>query len=244
MIRRMETAQPLASLPDNALAGYLKGLGEAYGVSRDFLRFYEDERGSVLALMDGTATVRCLADSFEEAALFLQAQPEITFLRTERAFAEFWQKNGGKSAVFRSVMVCDQVISRDVTTEELSPRDLYPLLSDVFHPFPPFEEWYLDVSYRTRHGFCRNRAVTVEGRAVASAMTVTEWQGGAVIGAVATDAAHRRKGYASACVSSLAAQLQAEGKRVFICPKTESAKNLYESLGFSVCGELALIERN
>ena len=80
-----------------------------------------------------------------------------------------------------------------------------------------------------------------DGVAVASAMTVAEWQGGAVIGAVATDPKHRGNGYASRCVTALTRQLQQQNKQVYICPKNEYAKRLYERLGFTECDEIAWI---
>ena len=79
---------------------------------------------------------------------------------------------------------------------------------------------------------------------VSSAMTVAEWANGAVIGAVATDSSHRRRGYASACVSALTQQLSSENKTVYICPKNAAAQRLYEQLGFTVVGSLATTERN
>ncbi|MBR2338465.1 MAG: GNAT family N-acetyltransferase, partial [Clostridia bacterium] len=229
MIRQLDNEEHLMCLPDDILSGYIKGLYGAYGADQGFLRFYGDEHGGMIAVMDGTATVCCSESSYEETAWFLNAQPDIRTVRTDRSFA---QTIHGQALEIRSVMRCQPLPLSTVDAVSVSPRDLYPFLAGVFPDFPPFEEWYLDVSYRTRHGFCRNCAIVTGGAVAASAMTVAEWETGAVIGAVATAAEHRRKGYASACVTALIQQLQAEGKQVLICPKNSAAQRLYESIGF------------
>lgn len=223
------------------LSGYLAGYGEAYGTDQPFLQFYSDENGSQLAIMDGVAIVRCGENAYEEIAAFLSLQPQVRYIRTDCQMAAFLKREWGTAYEVRPVMRCTVSLESGGDTVPLSPREIYPLLSRIFADFPSFEPWYLDVSYRERHGFCRNRAVVKDGAAVASAMTVAEWQGGAVIGAVATDPNHRGNGYASRCVTALTRQLQQQNKQVYICPKNEYAKRLYERLGFTVCDEIAWI---
>ena len=67
--------------------------------------------------------------------------------------------------------------------------------------------------------------------------------GGAVIGAVATLPDYRGRGYASACVSTLAASLQKEGRRIYLSPKNAGAQRLYAGLGFVPCGEWGTLQR-
>lgn len=68
--------------------------------------------------------------------------------------------------------------------------------------------------------------------------------GAALIGAVATLPAYRGRGFASRCVSALAAALQAENRRVLLSPKNSPAEALYTRLGFAVCGEWGEIHRD
>ena len=98
-----------------------------------------------------------------------------------------------------------------------------------------------DAAY-SRHGFFRY-AVVRDGDVVSSAMTTAEWTGGALIGGVATAPTHRRRGLAGTCVHALVGALKREGRQVYICPKKEGAMRLYTELGFSVCGEIAQVER-
>jgi GNAT superfamily N-acetyltransferase len=140
-------------------------------------------------------------------------------------------------------MRCEKVVCSVETIVPLSPRKLYPFLANIFPEMPPFDDWYVDVCYRVRHGFCHISAIEWEDMPISSAMTVAEWKDGAVIGAVATAAEHRRKGYAARCVAALTSQLQQAGKTVYICPKNAAAQKVYEQLGFVVCGKTAMIER-
>lgn len=68
--------------------------------------------------------------------------------------------------------------------------------------------------------------------------------GAALIGALATLPAYRGRGFASRCVSALAAALQAENRRVLLSPKNSPAEALYTRLGFAVCGEWGEIHRD
>lgn len=228
---------------DTVLSGYLNGYYGAYGAEQSFLQFYGDEHGNQLAVMDGTATVCWKEINREELLLFLFSQPNVRTVRTDAktgvALAEFW----GTEAVIRPVMKCEIAACAEGVTDSPSPRILYPFLVNIFPEMPSFEPWYLDVSHRLRHGFCHICAAKSGEEVISSAMTVAEWTNGAMIGAVATHEGHRSKGLAARCVTNLTAELQAAGKTVYISPKTEKAKRLYERLRFSVCDELAIVER-
>ncbi len=162
--------------------------------------------------------------------------------------------------------VCREAADSLVTPQ---PRELYPLLRACFgDALPPFESWYVDVSHRFRHGWCRTAGIRTGGALAACAMTTAEcgpepaaaenfpgnrgtsceginpYNGGAaLLGAVATQPEYRGRGYASRCLSALTAALQAEGRHVLLSPKNEYAQALYERLGFMVCGEWGEIHR-
>ena len=237
MIRQTNT---IAS-NDAFLCGYLLGYEKAYGTGQPFLSFYADENGGQLAVMDGAATI-VWHDEWEELQWFLSARADIHTIRCSPALAKRLALPAWETTV-RPVMRCTASLSDSRETVTPSIRAVHPFLASVFIEMPPFEDWYVDVSHRVRHDCCRICAVENEGAVVASAMTVTEWDDGAVIGAVATHPDHRRRGYAARCVTELAAQLQQMGKTVYICPKNEGAQRLYERLGFVCCDETALLER-
>ncbi len=226
---------------DSLLGGYLSGYLKAYGTEQSFLKFYTDENGGQLALMDGTATI-VWHEETEELRWFLSAQADIHTIRCSVSLAKRLTFDGWEMTVL-PVMRCETALAEVQKTVMPSIRALHPFLASVFAEMPPFDEWYVDVSHRVRHDCCRICAVENEGTVVASAMTVAEWDTGAVIGAVATHPDHRRQGYAAQCVSDLTAKLQTTGKTVYICPKNEGAQRLYERLGFVCCDETALLER-
>lgn len=240
MIRQTDTVV----LTGEILSGYLAGYKEAYETSQPFLRFYGNETGGQLALMDGVATVEWPPEEGEELQYFLSAQPDIHTIRTSVPIANRLSQEWGTTPVVRPVMRCEASWEPVGQTMTPSLRNLYPLLQKVFPEIPPFESWYVDVSHRMRHECCHICAVEVASGPVSSAMTVAEWRGGAMIGSVATDERHRGCGYASRCVVNLTSLLQHRGKTVYICPKNEGAQRLYERLGFVVCGETAIVERN
>lgn len=238
MIRQVNTVLAGADF----LSGYLFGYYEAYGADRAFLRFFGDENGGQLAIMDGVATV-CWHEDTEELSLFLSVQSDVRIVRSHPVIAQKLSLSLGGTTLIRPVMKCETQYTCVEKTATPLPRNIYPLLASVFPEMPPFDEWYVDVCYRVRHGLCRISTVEEDGKTVASAMTVAEWEDGAVIGAVATDECYRRRGYAARCVTALVAELQLMGKDVYICPKNESAQRLYERLGFVICGETAILER-
>lgn len=219
-----------------------RALWECYGAV-PFLQFYQGDQGSVIALLDGQATVWANEAEREEVALFLTMQPDVTAVAADVSTAEAMAAQWQTTVRTVPVMRCRKLQTPE-TLPSASPRELYAFLEPIFPGLPPFEGWYMDVCYRERHGFCRNVAVISENRIVSSAMTTAEWQGGALIGGVATDPRYRRRGLAARCVGALTAGLQQEKRQVYICPKTEGAQRIYDALGFAVCDHMAMLERS
>lgn len=239
MIRLVEEI-PLLPCTD-LLYFRVRALWECYGAV-PFIRYYVGDSGSVAALFDGQALVYATPEEREELAWFVAMQPDIASLLSDRetvkAVAEAWQGTCAEYPVMRY-----EGNVRPSRLGSVSARELYMFLQPIFPHLAPFDVWYPDVCYRERHGFCRNVAVCEAGIPVSSAMTVAEWNGGALIGGVATTPVYRQRGLAGLCVGSLAATLKTEGRQVFICPKNEGAERLYTRLGFTVCGHVAQTER-
>lgn len=240
MIRLTETLP--APAEENLLLFRARALWECYGAV-PFIRYYVGDSGSAAAILDGQAIVYAVPEEREELAWFTAMQPDIGSVLTDTATAEAIAQRWGSSVREYRVMRHDGLPLAGETLSHVSPRDLYAFLQPIFPGLSPFDVWYPDVCYRERHGFCRHAVVCEDGRLVSSAMTVAEWQGGALIGGVATAPTHRRRGLAGRCVSSLTATLQQEGRQVYICPKNEGAERLYTALGFAVCGRIAQTER-
>ncbi len=228
---------------DEFLFEYLAGYYEAYGAAHSFLRFYRSDSGGQLCILDGVVTVCGNGFDIEELRLFLQMQPDIVSVCCSREIADCIRSFDKWSLTAYPVMRYERPQAKTAHVESSSPRPVYALLSECFGVLPPFESWYLDVCHRLRRDLCHIAAVCENDIPISSAMTVAEHQNGAVIGAVATHPAHRRKGYAGRCVTALAESMRLRNKTVYICPKTDSAQRLYESLGFILCGETVILER-
>lgn len=88
----------------------------------------------------------------------------------------------------------------------------------------------------------RAHYVRHNGEIVSCALTTTETQDAAMIGAVFTKPSHRKRGYASSCIVGLCQGLVIENKTPYLFYKTEDLilKGLYETLGFSKIGDWVL----
>lgn len=260
------TASQLASwTPETEAALRQCGQLAAYGAEQPFLRFYEDEAGNRLSVMEDVATLYMREDS-PELRLFLTMDSTVHSVRTDRETAKTLAAEWGvayeSGAVMEAPPICEPLRQTALQTPL---RDIYPILKTCFaETIPPFDAWYADVHHRFRRGLCRAVgipadtlsadkakedatpiacAMTVDATPIACAMTVAECETAALIGAVATLPAARSRGYASACVLTLAQMLQQEGKRVLLSPKNDYARQVYEHIGFTVCGEWGVLHR-
>ncbi len=216
----------------------------AYGADRGFLRFYEDEHGNKLSILDTQATLHASADT-EEMRLFLTMDPSVTAVRTDAKTAKLLAKEWGTTPCCEAVMTAPLHADADARAQDVPLRDMYRVLHEGFgNTMPPFDVWYADAHHRFRRDLCRAVAVYEEGTPVAVAMTVAECETAALIGAVATLPSARGKGYASACVLTLSHHLQQLGKTVFLSPKNPYAHALYKRIGFTVVGEWGQVTRS
>lgn len=244
MIRRW--TGPGLPLPETEAGIRIAGLLEAYGPDCPFVRFWQADEGGLVALLDGMAVAEhSMQTDREELYLFLSMQPEIRSVRTDAAFAAILAKRWGTTAKTGSVMRLERDLPPDDRVQPpASPRSVYPLLAQCFEDgLSAFDSWYVDVSHRLRHGCCHMVVLRDAQGPAATAMTVAECHGAALLGAVATRPDCRGRGYASACVSTLAHTMLAKGKAVWICPKNPAAQRLYERLHFTVCGDWGVVSK-
>ncbi len=205
-----------------------------------FAHFWQDGEGRYASLIDRTM-VFCGDTATEEWLTFIAMQPDVSAViadgKVGRTIAATLDRP------FSAVDAMRWMAAADGGYEPIPPKEAFSLLDEVFAgDLPPFDVWYADVSHRMRHAGCVIGGVMREGRCVCSAMTTAETIGGAVIGAVATHPDYRGQGLAGQTVSGIAASLQQQDKQVFICPKHDAARRLYEKIGFAVCGSVTTIK--
>ncbi len=243
MIRRVDTSSVSLWRPTTEAGVRQCGQYAAYGAGHDFLRFYEDDNGNHLSVLENTAVLDACADS-EEMRLFLTMDPEIRYVRTDKATAKCLAKDWGVPFKSEAVMQAPERIVVSDMAVRVSPSEVYPVLCEGFSEgVPPFDSWYADVHHRYRRGLCDCIGVYDGDRLAACAMTVARCETAALIGAVATLPAARGRGYASACVLTLAYELQQDNTKVMLSPKNEYAHRLYTKIGFTTIGEWGSVEK-
>lgn len=232
------------ALPNTWQGTYCANRLSAYGLKETFAPFYTDGQ-TVLSVLDGNAVLCGDMVSPDEWADFLRICPDIQIVNMSFSQAvdmgERWQLPVTKKPVMQ---LQQRLPLPQIPLTNPSPRELYPLLQEVFgDSMPPFDNWYVDISHKMRHGLCRTIAVIKDGKPISCAMTVALSDKTAVIGAVATAPSHRRQGLAAQCLSGLVADLRVDNpnRQILISPKNIYAQQLYADLGFTECDAVGCI---
>lgn len=144
------------------------------------------------------------------------------------------------------VMICTQLNSvqpfkendfsiKKVSSDMRSLRKIYNILhnqADFAELLPDFEEYFLDISHRIRHGTSKIYAITdLFENYISTAAIIAISEKSAVIGSVATLADFRNKGFATALVHYATAEELKNGRTVYLHRKNNIT--IYEKLGFS-----------
>lgn len=233
-------------LPDNWCSTFIKSRFLAYGSQAPFAPFYLDTDGNIVSVLDGNAIMSGTFSNMGEWAAFFAMHPDIVTITGEEPIVQELSKILKLPLITKTVMQYTDGVNNVEKNTVLQPaiREVYALLVSVFDTqMPPFENWYVDVSHRVRHGLCRIAGINEEGTLVSTAMTVAECENAAIIGAVATHPAYRKKGYASTCIRNLIGQMAGGDipKTIWISPKNDGALRLYSSLGFILSGKIGQI---
>ncbi|MBQ8683336.1 MAG: GNAT family N-acetyltransferase [Clostridia bacterium] len=232
MIRIAEEKDFLRPIKDIATLRILS-LHEAYG-DVPFVRYYADDEGSLLCLMDGVCFFSPAVTLTEEWQLFLNMNPDIRHIGCSGVVGEAIAACGGWCLAKKAPVMQYQRTSRPAGAPSLcrtpSLPGVYALLQQCFTEISPFEAWYPDVSHRVRHGCCMLSCAQDNDRIVSTAMTVAQADGHALLGQVATHPDYRCRGLAAACLNDLISRWQ--GDHLYIVPATEAAEKLYKKLGF------------
>lgn len=219
----------------------IHSLKRAYGTSIPFVRYYADDCGGLLSVMDGTGVLYCV-ENIEEWLIFITMNPDIANLHCSAAIGRQLMAQGWQG---REGVVLKYAGERDFPPIELCETPSLPavhaLLCECFDSMAALNAWYPDVSHRIRHD-CAKIATILDGeKVVSTAMTVAETDTAAVLGQVATHTAYRGRGYAKTCINSLISRCK--DKTLYILPMTDYAHSLYVKMGFVPDGEWAELQR-
>ncbi len=251
MLKLAESEAELAVSGSTPFGCKILSAAAAYGVRNRNARFWSQESegrlpdgvrlpgGPVLGMLDDTVLLEAgggEGSSWEEIAAFVRALGPRVFSCEEGAAEKlgFEPSSRGEIMVLRRRDFPE--VSADVEWDP-SPREIYSLLerskTATFHP-PEFEPFYMDLSYRTRHGAaaaaCVRKNTLPASCAVCTSLTSTA----AVISGVACAPEFRGRGLAGAAVLALARRLGRENIYIFRADRENAG--FYHALGFEPYG--------
>ena len=242
MIRQAVESDFAVALPDDECALRIHSLKRAYGLNVSFIRYYTDECGGLLTVMDGAGVLYC-TENVEEWTIFVTMNPEILHIHCSAAIARYLTSMGAWQG--REGVVLKYAGNRNFPMPAVCENPYLPkvhtLLSTCFETMSSLDAWYPDVSHRIRHDCAKVAVILDRENVVSTAMTVAETDSAALLGQVATHSDYRGRGYAQTCINSLISRCK--DKSLYILPVTDYAQSLYQKMGFEPCGEWAELKR-
>ena len=231
-----------AEVPNDECAVRIHSLKKAYGLDISFVRYYADDNGGLLSVMDGAAVLYC-AGNVEEWLIFVTMNPDISVLHCSARVGKAMIKLGGWQG--REGVVLRYAGGREFGALDVCETPYLPsvhaLLCECFDSMASLNAWYPDVSHRVRHDCAKIATILDDNKVVSTAMTVAEISTAAVLGQVATNREYRGRGYAKTCINSLISRCKA--KQLYILPMTETAHSIYVNMGFAPCDTWAELQR-
>lgn len=198
-----------------------------------YCRFYEQDDAAVV-LQNGSALVVCA----KENADFDEIRQLADFLGCRTILCENADLSDDQTVLTRSGLTMrgffDKAEEPVGTPQNMAEyRAVYDLLE---LRGIDFSDWFADVNLRIRRQTAAIAVAAENGEIVATASVLHRMPNSRVIGAVATKAGQRGRGFASALVRKLCAQTS----YVLCLPELEG---FYRRLGFSTCGQWFEYER-
>lgn len=229
------------AVAENECAIRIHALKKVYGFA-SFIRYYTDDNGGLMSIIDGTAVLYC-SDPSEEWAVFITMNPDVLRVHCSVDMGRMLMKAGWQGR--EGVVLRYEGVPTNSTTSEVCENPYLPsvhaLLCRCFEDMTSLNTWYPDVSHRIRHN-CAHIATIMDGDMVVStAMTVAVTESAAILGQVATNPDFRGRGYAKTCINTVI--LRCKAKTLYILPVDDFARSLYESMGFVFAGEWAELQR-
>lgn len=207
----------------------------AYGSGYGFCRFY--------ACGDGTVHIynsSMVADgeiNTEDVSLLIKMTKPANIEISGGTILEAEGYEMRHRTLFRAVPQSTDVLFGDITVNGCA-EECYKILSESFENMGGFEDWYVDISHRIRHGVSE---FYYYGDA-----TVTknfDIDGFAFVSHIATAKSARGKGAARRLLYCLADKFEKEGKGMHLFA-LDHRKTFYETIGFESVAEDILYDMN
>lgn len=236
MLKLCESIGDLSRLSPSPYSARIRAQFAAYGAEGRFALFWCDGGGTAVSLVDGVAALECgTGCDYDEVGSFLRFIGAGTVCCTEEA-----AKKLGLNITSSSFTV--KYVSRAANGGHENARDykeIYLLLKKCGFEMGEYGDFLADLCSRIRAGSAETAARYCDGRLSATASALFIGEKCALLGAVATEQDFRGRGFASALVSSLAADQAAAGREVFLHCRNDSLLGFYEKIGFECAGRWA-----
>ena len=229
MIRQIFVADEFSLLPSRGLeAQKIRALYRAYGTRFDFCRFYCQGR-SFLAVLDSGAVLCSEVDAdFSEWANFMCACGIKDVFCSAEASREFVSGGFGECVEHNIMKFNGKLIAEPAIVTDPTLSEVYAIIREGFNI--PIEQWYLDISHRTRHEI--SKCCTLDG--VSALIIQHDFNGEALLSQVATIPAARGRGTATRLVRGVASLLSPS--EVYVVCEDELVP-FYLGCGFLDCGK-------
>lgn len=241
MMKLIESKSDITASDDDPFGCKIRSMEEAYGIEQTFAQFWVQDGGSSLAKLDDAAVLEDREADWEELAEFLKMLDVKSVSCSEKAAGCL-----GLPVYSRGeIMLLRGTVDKNHSSEaERNPglREIYALLcaarSETFAP-PEFEPFYMDLSYRTRHGAAMSIGIRSGGVLAACALCSSMTERSAVLSAVAVLPRFRHRGFGRSAVAALTELLERE--RIFLLRADGENEEFYRSMGFVSSGRWAEI---
>lgn len=217
-----------------------------HGRKYDFLDFwiqYSDSKKAVCAFCRyySTLIICGFAGDFSETEDFIKMLSPSNILCDSRLDIDLNMPfEQGETMICKRVndiQLCTDTIVR-INSDMSKLRKVYSLLCEAegsAAPLPDFEEYFLDISHRIRHGVSEVYAIfDKEKNIVSTASLIAKSSTSSVIGCVATNVKSRGRGLASSMVHRITQKELAESRDVYLHRKRIIP--IYEKIGFETVG--------
>lgn len=231
------------------LGAYLGCRLRCYGLRFDFVKFWLARSGetvtAVVGALEETAVLLASPQAdHAELAAFLRMMPFRSVMTT----AETADRCGIRNYIKKQSLIYRGGERAAPCAQAVDLKAVYALISqEIPGSFSREKEAYLaflsDFTFRKNRSAARSAAIYEYQTLCACALTAAETQECAVLSGIAADARFSRQGYGKRVVLSLANELQAEGKTVYVIALNDSAAAFYLHIGFVPGQELAILER-
>lgn len=214
---------------------------EAYGTDYDFCRFYVNESGSVLLIINSTLLISGSSFEKEELCGFAAMHQPFRIEGDQKAIKLLSDLEGYHKlhrTWFR--LTEDKNIDVDENDIEFDPPldEVYEILSEGFPNLLEYPLWLTDTSHRVRHGI--SRVFVYKNSTTAS--IVYDIDGTVLVGQVATRLTARGSGYARKFLKWIAVYLAKQNKTSYL-NALDTRESFYSEIGFEVYSSEYVLEK-